>query len=246
MKKWRSSSTKKPNKVGDLQQIQQVSLTRKQSVRIVSTRQEESLSQSTAIWEQLLAKKKVQVESISGNEGRIAQAWVNVRGGMRLLSVYSWHLEGWTPRNEALMEIVVKHLRTSWHPWLIACDANMCPEDSKKSLRFRSRHMFIKAPGEGVSTGRSNGPFDELNERTYDYVIASHGLQVKIKNMEVVEDFESRPHKAVIFLVERDKEFQVWRVQKVPKALPGFSGGKLPGTSKVAKKKRSRRKRGGR
>ena len=34
-------STRKPNKVGDLQQTQQVSLTRKQSVRIVSTRQEE-------------------------------------------------------------------------------------------------------------------------------------------------------------------------------------------------------------
>ena len=45
--------------------------------------------------------------------------------------------------------------------------------------------------------------------------------------MDVVEDFESRPHKAVTLWVERDKEFQVWRKQKMPKALPGFSGGKL-------------------
>ena len=104
--------------------------------------------------------------------------------------------------------------------------------------------MFIKSPGEGVSTGRSKGPNGELIERTHDYVIASHGLQVKIKNMAVVEDFESRPHKAVTFLVERDKEFQVWRDQKVPKALPGFSsGGKLPGTSKVAKKEKKRKER---
>ena len=103
-------------------------------------------------------------------------------------------LGGWTPRNEALMEIVVKHVRTNRHSWLIACDANMCPEDSKKSLRFRSRHMFIKAPREGVSTGRSKGPNGELTERTYDYVIASHGLQEEIKKKEVVEDFESRPH----------------------------------------------------
>ena len=51
--------------------------------------------------------------------------------------------------------------------------------------------MFIKAPGEGVSTSRSKGPNGEFTERTYDYFIASHSLQGEIKNMEVVEDFES-------------------------------------------------------
>ena len=51
--------------------------------------------------------------------------------------------------------------------------------------------------------------------------------------MEVVEDFESRPHKAVIFVVERDKEIQEWRGQKMPKAVPGFSSEKLPGSSKA-------------
>ena len=45
----------------------------------------------------------------------------------------------------------------------------------------------------------------ELTEWTYAHVIASHSLQGKIKNMEVVEDFESRPHTAVTFLVERDR-----------------------------------------
>ena len=48
-----------------------------------------------------------------------------------------------------------------------------------------------------------------------------------------VEDFESRPHKAVTFRVERDKEFQVWREQKMPNAPPGFSGGELLGRSEV-------------
>ena len=90
-------------------------------------------------------------------------------------------------------------------PWLTASDANMSPENFKKSLWFRSRHMFIKAPGEGVSTCRSESPNGELIERTFDYVIASHRL----------------------FLVERDKEFKMWREQKMPEALPGFSGGNL-------------------
>ena len=46
------------------------------------------------------------IESIPRNEGRIAQAWVNVRGGLRIFAVYFWHSEGWMVRNEALLEAV--------------------------------------------------------------------------------------------------------------------------------------------
>ena len=49
--------------------------------------------------------------------------------------------------------------------------------------------------------------------------------------MKVVEDFESRPHKAMSFVVEREKEIQEWTEQKLPKALLGYSGGRLPGRS---------------
>ena len=41
--------------------------------------------------------------SIPGNEGRIAQAWVNVRAGMRMFAAYFWHTEGWSPRTEAIL-----------------------------------------------------------------------------------------------------------------------------------------------
>ena len=47
------------------------------------------------------------IKSIPGNEGRIVQVWVNVRGGMRIFSVYFWHSEGWTSRNEALLQPVL-------------------------------------------------------------------------------------------------------------------------------------------
>ena len=40
-----------------------------------------------------------------------------------------------------------------------------------------------------------------------------------------------RPHKAVTFVVERGKERQEWNEQILPKALPGYSGGRLPGKS---------------
>ena len=49
--------------------------------------------------------------------------------------------------------------------------------------------------------------------------------------MKVVENFESRPHNAVSFVVERDKEVQEWNEQKLPGALPDYSGGRLPGRS---------------
>ena len=98
------------------------------------------------------------IESIPGNEGRIAHAWVNVRGGLRIFSVYFsvyfWHSEGWTPRNEALLEAVLKRTRTTKHPWLMACDADMSPEDFEKNIWFRKDQMHVITP-EGVSTCRS-------------------------------------------------------------------------------------------
>ena len=93
------------------------------------------------------------IESIPGNEGRIVQAWVNVRGGLRIFSVYFWHSEGWTPRNEALLEAVMKQASTTGHPWLIACGANVCPEHFEKSLWFQREIMHVAAP-KGASTCR--------------------------------------------------------------------------------------------
>ena len=58
------------------------------------------------------------------------------------------------------------------------------------------------------------GPNGELVEKTFVYVIASPSL-------EVVEDFESTPHKVLICLVDRDKEIRDCCASKMPKALSG-------------------------
>ena len=86
------------------------------------------------------------VASIPGNEGRITQAWENVRGGVRVFAVYFWHSEGWTPRNEALLEAVLKRARVTRHPWLVACDADMSPAEFDKSLWFQKNQMHVVAP----------------------------------------------------------------------------------------------------
>ena len=46
---------------------------------------------------------------------------------MRVFSVYFWHSDGWTSRNEALLEAVLKRARVTRHPWLVACDADIEP-----------------------------------------------------------------------------------------------------------------------
>ena len=56
--------------------------------------------------------------------------------------------------------------------------------------------------------------------------------------MQVMEDSESRPHKAVTFIVDRGKERQEWNEQKLPKALPVFCGGRLLGRSNEEKEKK--------
>ena len=66
-------------------------------------------------------------------------------------------------------------------------------------------------------------------EKVYDSVLACSSLEGIISDMQVIEDFESRPHKAVTFIVERGKERQEWNDQKMPMASSGQSGGRLPG-----------------
>ena len=70
----------------------------------------------------------------------------------------------------------------------------MNPENFEKSMWFQSMQMYIEAPNE-ASTCRSKGPKGEWIERTFDHVIASCNLKGKVTQMEVVGDFEFRPHK---------------------------------------------------
>ena len=43
-------------------------------------------------------EKEGTVTPIPRNDGRIAQIWLNVRGGMLMFAAYFWHTEGWTPK----------------------------------------------------------------------------------------------------------------------------------------------------
>ena len=55
--------------------------------------------------------------------------------------------------------------------------------------------MHVMAPA-GVSTCRSKNATGEWVEKVYDYVLACNSLKGKISDMKVIEDFETRSHKA--------------------------------------------------
>ena len=64
--------------------------------------------------------------------------------------------------------------------------------------------MHVIAPEE-TSTCRSRDLNGEWIEKTYDYVIECGTLKGEISQMKVVEDFDSRQHKAVSFVVDRER-----------------------------------------
>ena len=75
-----------------------------QALKTASTRKEEFYVAVDSNLGAVVGAEDGAIDSIPGNEGRIAKAWVNVRGGLRVFLVYFWHSEGWTPRNEALLQ----------------------------------------------------------------------------------------------------------------------------------------------
>ena len=89
--------------------------------------------------------------------------------------------------------------------------------------------MHVVVP-EKASTCRSKGVKGGWIEKVYDYVTACNSLKGQISQMEVVEDFESRPHKPVTFVVSIGR-CRNGTKQKLPKVLPGYSVGRLPARS---------------
>ena len=76
------------------------SQTKEQAVRIRNIHQEKFFVAVGSKLGSVVGEKQGAVTSIQGNRGRITQAWVNVRGGMRVSAAYFWHSEGWTPRTK--------------------------------------------------------------------------------------------------------------------------------------------------
>ena len=134
------------------------------------------------------------------------------------------------PRNEALLETVLKRARTTRHSWLTARDANMCPEDFEKSLWFQRETMHVVPRREYPRAGRKVQKMCGSKERM---TISLRVVVSKVKSYKWrwLKIFEPKPHEAVSFVVSREKEIKEWSEEKLPEVLPGYSGERLPGRS---------------
>ena len=148
-----------------------------------------------------------------------------------MFSVFFWHSEGWTSRNEALLEAVLKRARVTSHPWLVACDADMSPVEFK----VQKNRMHVVAQ-EKASTCRSKGAKGDWIEKVYDYAIAYNSPKGKISQMEVVWKTPSRGRtKRCLFWRGKRKGDAEMERAEVAKGVAGVQW------RKVARKKHKRK-----
>ena len=94
----------------------------------------ESSRQSMAIWEQSIDKEEGADKSVHGNDGTIAQAWVNVGGGLSS--------EGWTPRKRGIDGSSGEAGRN--YQAFIACGLR-CQRESRKTILRNSLWFNARA-----------------------------------------------------------------------------------------------------
>ena len=86
----------------------------------------------------------------------------------------------------------MKKAKATRHLWLVACDANMSPEDFEKSMWFqREADVYVVDSEGGVDLQSQKAQKVSGSTEPMMYIIASNSLREKITQMEVVEDFES-------------------------------------------------------
>ena len=107
-----------------------------------------------------------------GSNGRVAATCCRLCKGRLVtsVSVYSWHTEGWSPRNIRLAQEVSWYLRSLRDGlWVVGGDVNVAPIDFWSHPAACDLKEKVICPKLG--TYRSGVALSE-----YDYFVVSHGL----------------------------------------------------------------------
>ena len=111
---------------------------------------------------------------------------------------YFWH--------EAILESVQKRASVTEHRWL-AGDGTMSPVDFEKKPLVSEKPDACESSRKSVHVQVKKCE-KENGLRSFMTVVACISLKGKMLQMKVVEDFESRPHKAVSSVAETENEMQ--------------------------------------
>ena len=126
--------------------------------------------------------------------GRIAATFVGLLGGIMFLSVYLYHTEGWTHRNQLIMEELVRVVAMLKLPFLIFADWNMQPADLEQSLwveLLKAVVIFDPSPL-GTFKGRDG------SISNFDFLLMDRRLVPVYRRFEVARLDPFDPHKPIL------------------------------------------------
>ena len=154
-----------------------------------------------------------QTKAMSAHQGRIAMAWTPILRGLTVFSVYFYHSEGWTERNQQLLGLLGDEVRRCAGLWVIGGDFNMEPEAFGQFATPARLPGILVAPA--IPTFRHGA-----SVRRFDYFVVHRAVACQIREVSVLEESGISPHHPVRMQLKRSFQGLVTRVQAVPRALP--------------------------
>ena len=154
-----------------------------------------------------------QTKAMSAHQGRIAMAWTPILRGLTVFSVYFYHSEGWTERNQQLLGLLGDEVRRCAGLWVIGGDFNMEPEAFGQFATPARLPGILVAPA--IPTFRHGA-----SVRRFDYFVVHRAVACQIREVCVLEESGISPHHPVRMQLKRSFQGLVTRVQAVPRALP--------------------------
>ena len=73
---------------------------------------------------------------------------------IHLISIYSWHSEGLSPRNLDLLEVAAKIIRGLRGPWLMSGDFNVAPDILRACGLLELVGAEIRGTGQSTCKGK--------------------------------------------------------------------------------------------
>ena len=135
------------------------------------------------------------------DQGRLTMAWVPIMGGITVFSVYFYHTEEWTERNQQILEATSREIRRCPGLWILAGDFNMEPETfGEYATHARLAGVLVKP----------------ASVRCFDYFVVHHAVACQIREVRVLEESGVSPHHPVHMKLKRSIQGLVTRVQVTP------------------------------
>ena len=119
------------------------------------------------------------VENLKLNEGIIAGTWIKCQEGIHECTVYFWHTQGLSVRNEELMKVISRSASIRWSHWIIVRDANLETMQFRLGERYGEGEAQVKVSAWGVSTYRAKGEEDEEIDKVQRIFVQLFGSNLK-------------------------------------------------------------------